>query len=347
MSDRELMAKSDDEQSTKSTSSTSDSQSGDERLEKDTETGEVEDPEEAPSTVSDEGRDSPVIKPPMLALLEPTEGQYDIVLVHGLHGDQQKCWAGPTDEDGKPTWLTEGLAGNPPVARIYSFGYSLKLDSLSKSPMTAIHDLADLLVNELYEKIKDDPTSPFRPIMFITHDIGGVIVKEALRITFLEKTNYNWLSIYTRALVFFGCPHQSIYDGSMTDQLLPLVFQHGPPSGKLCLQDIVALGKGIEELNASFVGLQASLSMEIINIYSNNSAPKIFDQVSATIGLPYEINLASSKSHSELCRLQKEDAIYRKIEDRISGSAKGMSSTSGVDYFHTQAPQSLSVERSG
>ncbi|PYH81023.1 hypothetical protein BO82DRAFT_98233 [Aspergillus uvarum CBS 121591] len=201
MSDHGSIASSDDEQSTTSSSSTSGSESGGKRLEKDPGAETFEDPEQVASTVSEEGIDSPEVKPPMLALLEPTEGQYDIVLVHGLHGDQQKSWASPTDEDGKPTWLTEGLAGNPPVARIYSFGYSLKLDSLNKSPMTAIHDLADLLINELYEKVKDDPADPFRPIVFITHDIGGVIVKEALRITFLERTNYNWLSIYTRALV--------------------------------------------------------------------------------------------------------------------------------------------------
>ncbi|RAK81427.1 uncharacterized protein BO72DRAFT_207815 [Aspergillus fijiensis CBS 313.89] len=157
MSDRGSIASSDDEQSTTSTSSASGSESGDERLEKDAETETVEDSEQASTTVSDENRYPQDVKPPMLALLEPTEGEYDIVLVHGLHGDQHKSWASPTDEDGKPTWLTEGLAGNPPVARIYSFAYSLELDSPGKSPMAAIHDLADSLINELYQKVKDDP----------------------------------------------------------------------------------------------------------------------------------------------------------------------------------------------
>lgn len=77
MSDRGSIASSDDEQSTASTSSTSGSESGDERLEKDTETETVEDSEQASSTVSDENRDPQDVKPPMLALLEPTEGEYE------------------------------------------------------------------------------------------------------------------------------------------------------------------------------------------------------------------------------------------------------------------------------
>lgn len=69
--------------------------------------------------------------------------------------------------------------------------------------------------------------------------------------------------------------------------------------------------------------------------------------MAANIGLPYEITLASTKSHSDLCRLRKDDAVYRKIEDRISGSAKGMSSTPiPNDLQHSQVLQSPFVRRS-
>lgn len=69
----------------------------------------------------------------------------------------------------------------------------------------------------------------------------------------------------------------------MANQLLPLVFQTGVPSHSIRMEDITAFGEGIEELNSTFVGLQASLSVEIINVYSSSSA----DQVHVSQTLTY------------------------------------------------------------
>ncbi|KAL7790766.1 hypothetical protein V8C37DRAFT_383915 [Trichoderma ceciliae] len=66
----------------------------------------------------------------------------------------------------------------------------------------------DRLLRLLMEKRLDEPT---RPLVFICHDVGGLIVKEALAKAHLDKTGtISAIDQSTRLLVFFNTPHHNV-----------------------------------------------------------------------------------------------------------------------------------------
>jgi hypothetical protein len=70
-----------------------------------------------------------------------------------------------------------------------------------------VYDIAsDLLANLEAER----RSQPSRPIVFIAHSLGGIVVKEMLRRSYGFENHHNHLrQIYksTTAIMFFGTPH--------------------------------------------------------------------------------------------------------------------------------------------
>jgi alpha-beta hydrolase superfamily lysophospholipase len=93
-----------------------------------------------------------------------------IVAVHGLNGDWEKTW---TDHNTKKLWLRDFLPRQFPNARVWSFGYDASV--LSKS-VADIDDAAIYLVDAL-DGERHSPASKTKPIIFVAHSLGGVIVK--------------------------------------------------------------------------------------------------------------------------------------------------------------------------
>jgi len=94
-----------------------------------------------------------------------------IVAVHGLGGHWEDTW---TDENGK-LWLRDFLPSQIPEARIMSFGYNA--DTANSKAVTDIDDVATDLLNRLgRERLGQAKT---RPILFICHSLGGIVVKKA------------------------------------------------------------------------------------------------------------------------------------------------------------------------
>jgi hypothetical protein len=94
-----------------------------------------------------------------------------IVAVHGLGGHWERTW---TDENGK-LWLRDFLPSQIPNARIMSYGYNS--DTAFSKAVTDINDEAAMLLNRLNNERCDKEKT--RPIIFISHSLGGIVVKKA------------------------------------------------------------------------------------------------------------------------------------------------------------------------
>ncbi|KAF8252486.1 hypothetical protein K440DRAFT_536358, partial [Wilcoxina mikolae CBS 423.85] len=94
-----------------------------------------------------------------------------IVAVHGLGGHWSETWT----ENGK-LWLRDFLPSQLQSARIMSFGYNS--DTALSMAVTDIDDVAAMLLERLDLK-RLSPEEKKRPIVFIPHSLGGVVVKKA------------------------------------------------------------------------------------------------------------------------------------------------------------------------
>ncbi|KAF1952737.1 TPR-like protein [Byssothecium circinans] len=131
----------------------------------------------------------------------------DIVAVHGLNGDREKTWTASSGVN----WLRDLLPQDLPNARIISWGYDANTHRRSGVSCQYLFDHARTLVSDLCLERQVTQTSR-RPIIFVAHSLGGIIVKSALihsdaaRRGALEEHRSIKLSTY--GVMFMGTPHQ-------------------------------------------------------------------------------------------------------------------------------------------
>lgn len=97
---------------------------------------------------------------------------FDVVFVHGLTGDHEKTWK----HDNGAYW-PQWLASDFPQINVYAAGYdSSFFHNILEGGGPTLGDRASALLDRLLTR----PTSG-RPIFFIVHSLGGLIVKQLLR----------------------------------------------------------------------------------------------------------------------------------------------------------------------
>ncbi|KAJ5129845.1 uncharacterized protein N7515_005884 [Penicillium bovifimosum] len=143
-------------------------------------------------------------------LYRPVDGsvEVDIVAVHGLNGHATETW---TSKQGT-CWLSD-LAFLPkyiPRARVLVWGYNASIASWNgKTPSSdRVLQHAQTMVSQL-EADRDLEDAAERPIIFLCHSLGGIIVKRALAYAESRPKLAHIYSIYTCtfAILFFGTPH--------------------------------------------------------------------------------------------------------------------------------------------
>ncbi|KUJ12820.1 uncharacterized protein LY89DRAFT_622819, partial [Mollisia scopiformis] len=99
-----------------------------------------------------------------------------LVAVHGIKGHPHRTWTHPNGEK----WLEDYLPKDFPNTRILTFGYNAQVFTSSRG---CIIDYAEQLLQNLasVRASRDQKASfvlPNRPIIFVCHSLGGLVVKK-------------------------------------------------------------------------------------------------------------------------------------------------------------------------
>ncbi|MCJ1479377.1 hypothetical protein MMC13_008062 [Lambiella insularis] len=135
----------------------------------------------------------------------------DIVAVHGLEEDRTEAWTCPNT---RTLWLKDLLPLEFPRARILTFGYKADTSSFfGTGASDNILRLAHTLIAEL-EASRELGDAVKRPIIFVCHGLGGVLVKRALAYS-ASRTSKKVEHLYsifisTYGILFFGTPHNGM-----------------------------------------------------------------------------------------------------------------------------------------
>ncbi|CDM32514.1 hypothetical protein DTO012A8_4404 [Penicillium roqueforti] len=154
---------------------------------------------------------------------EPVE--VDIVAVHGLNGHATGSW---TSKPQEICWLSNAsfLPRYIPRARVLVWGYNASIFSQNGKAPSADRVLqhAQTLVSQL-EADRDLEDAAKRPIIFVCHSLGGIIVKRALAYAESRVRLTHIYSIYvcTFAILFFGTPHQGSSKANILSSLQKIV----------------------------------------------------------------------------------------------------------------------------
>jgi hypothetical protein len=119
-------------------------------------------------------------------------------------------------------WPRDLLPKTIPDAKVFTYGYDThlrhKIFGRAVNKLT-VYDLAKDFLVAIEAGRRDDPS---RPILFVCHSLGGVIVKEMLRqACHCQDDDLRVVSESTIGVVFFGTPHS----GADPRELLHHVLQ--------------------------------------------------------------------------------------------------------------------------
>ncbi|CAL4929452.1 unnamed protein product [Urochloa decumbens] len=165
----------------------------------------------------------------------------DVVFVHGLRGGPFNSWriaddkssttkAGlveSIDEDaGKEgtCWPREWLATDFPQARFFTVKYKTNLTQWTGASLP-LQEVSSMLLRKMVAAGIGS-----RPVIFVTHSMGGLVVKQLLYQAKLN--NYDNFLNNTVGLVFYSCPH---FGSKLADMpwRMGLVFRPAPSIGEL------------------------------------------------------------------------------------------------------------------
>ncbi|KAI0099851.1 putative ankyrin repeat protein [Nemania sp. FL0031] len=220
---------------------------------------------------------------------------YDVITVHGLRDDYKTAW---TDKWGA-WWVKNHLFKNLSIREI---DYSYEVDEESTIyQWNGIRLHAERLIEE-YAKVRRnlEEIETDRPVIWICHDIGGIIAKEALSIAISNPSKYGKIAILTSAIIFLGTPHRSRLRNHIVDQLLELIFLlPGPEIREELVSKVTHLADQVDIVNLRFLETKILDRSTIFNIFTQKRRSGLKKRaIGDDIGTMIELGIADSQANS-------------------------------------------------
>lgn len=254
----------------------------------------------------------------VLALDDVKDPTVDIVFVHGLRGHPFSTWRTSMSTDTTTIWPKEWLAqdlkdlGTAP--RILTLGYDAGMVTWTCPwPALPLPERAKIMLENL-EKAQIGST---RPVVFITHSMGGLLVKEMLVLA--AEGGKNHVIKNTAGIVFIAVPHAggNIGKRANRDAIRRIIQAH--PATK----DLSADEPHLLQLNEKCK--QFSDHMKILSLAEGQAAPIAFG-IKGMVVLPSsadpgfgEFHILHSTNHMDICKApDRNEERYWRILQLIS-----------------------------
>ena len=243
----------------------------------------------------------------------------DIVFVHGLNGGPFSSWRPGTEKKAKAegkqsVWPQLWLAKTNPNLRLLSLEYKTKVFDYEG----AQHSFREL-TSEMLKKLSAAGVGQ-RPVIFVTHSMGGLMVKEMMMQGAEKDDEMTDKSIQdivknTKGVVFYSTPHHGSWLASASWNLLYI-------RGLKDIVDVLRPGPYLEELNEFFKTFCKAQHVPVLSFSESTQThlmgPSIVkaEIVPAESAYPGfgEFHMVES-DHIGVCKpLSNEDPSYLKVE---------------------------------
>ncbi|WP_287256129.1 alpha/beta fold hydrolase [Moorena sp. SIO4E2] len=230
----------------------------------------------------------------------------DVVFVHGLGGDARSTWhpkGKQDDDDFWPVWLGKEQLG----LNIWSFGYDAEGTNWKSNSSMPLFDQASNLLDwlDIHELGK-------RPLVFITHSMGGLLVKKMLSsaLTFQKQA----ILEKTKGIVFMGTPHTGANLANLIDNIGVLA------QTTVSVKELKAHSPQLRELNEWYRENVRSLGIATKVYYETQPVKGILvvDPDSANPGIEKVKPVALANNHIDLCKPESQNSqVYLGVKKFI------------------------------
>jgi predicted alpha/beta hydrolase family esterase len=272
----------------------------------------------------------------------------DVIFVHGLMGDARGTWHPQGKKDDKQSWLF-WLGQDLPDIGIWSIDYEVEPSAWlgNAMPLTdrATNILELLNVNDIGD----------RPIIFVTHSLGGLLVKQMFR-TASDRQDKEWKNIVkkTRGIVFLATPHSGSNIANWVDYIGNILLRK-----TVSFEELKGSSHQLLDLNIWFRERFSELNIGVGVYYEEEklSFSKLFGIIrlpgivivgatSADPGIPGVKLTALDGNHITICRPDsKVRTVYlgvkKLIEKWFSTQLNNASSDSKSEQVQTENIQNV------
>lgn len=234
---------------------------------------------------------------------------FDIFALHGLNGDREETWTYTPEaahEDKakvvgmnksrdklgskkskiemgahrNPLWLRDFLKEDFPNSRIYSVGYNSKvafsfgtgrLDSFARELLVSI------------QRTRETEDEKQRPILFVCHSMGGLVVKKALLVAYVAEVHYKNILDSTTAVLFLGTPHGGSDSAALAKPLVDIAHVALPRLWGTVRKDLIASlernGSELLELSGQFRSIVDKENIRVFSFVEQDRHPLLSSRV--------------------------------------------------------------------
>jgi len=226
----------------------------------------------------------------------------DIVFVHGLDGDAKSTWH-PKDrpEEFWPKWIGEVF----PNVGVWSLGYKANSIGWIGTSMP----LTDRATNVL--SLLETVGIGERPVIFVTHSLGGLVVKQALRHA-CDFGNPDWAPIAqnTKGIAFLATPH------SGSDLANYLKYLGTLLKATVTVDELKAHDASLRQLNLWFRNNCAGMGIRVDVLFETQSTcgVTVVDPTSSDPGIAGVIPIPVDADHISICKpTSKSHPVFARV----------------------------------
>ena len=277
-----------------------------------------------------------------------------IVLVHGLFGHPKDAWTSrvrtasastdavhgnritgigheenphkklkknPPELFHEVFWPRDLLPSELPQARVLTWGYDVDIAHVfSKTSKASILQHAETLLSDLVS-LRCSKSEKSRPIIFIAHSLGGIVVKDALSLSKNESTHLNEILPAAKGVIFLGTPHHGsdmASLGKIAAEMSRIFIQN--PNVQV-LRALESNSEILERISRSFgqVLYSGQLNVHSFQEELETKGVKVVTASSSTIGYLHEVRSTLHANHRDMAKFSSHnDANFQRVKSVLS-----------------------------
>ena len=194
-----------------------------------------------------------------------TDAEVDVIAVHGLdplnnplHAIQ--TWSAPNGN----LWLRDFLPERKPRIRVLLYGYNSS--AVFHASATGINGAAENLLDYLRLERRQDPK---RPIVWVSHSLGGIVVKKAIINAYISGNYYESIHNATRGVVFFGTPHRGGNLATLGDRMAKICRVVSGDVRNNIMEALRTDSMFAGDINKDFARRAMALELRVLNFIEN------------------------------------------------------------------------------
>ncbi|KAL9037179.1 MAG: hypothetical protein Q9180_003868 [Flavoplaca navasiana] len=247
-----------------------------------------------------------------------------------LSGQQETCQEPVEDADEAGTtvlWPRDLLPNVLHDVRILTWGYDADIDGFDSASQSTIHQHAGSLLSDLADQ-REASECYRRPILFVVHSLGGIIVKAALnKSSATQGTRLKDIAPATFGVCFLGTPHRgssSASLGKIACEISRAMTRR--PNTKL-LQGLERNSEMLEQIGDAFAQtmLKSKMALRVYSFREEKETRKywvfntmVVEPDSAKIGDPYEEVGSVPANHRQMTKFaSSEDIGFKRIAAQL------------------------------